>query len=188
MTDGLTGGLTVAPNERNVLRVFALDISGDEASRLRDAPDRDRALGALLGVERIDPDRVEILNADDLAGVGLAGYLVDGQGAAEAQIAADRSRLDAVHGYLMIVRPGAFGAAATTLHPIAAARLVGNYSEDVPVVRFEPLPDAGAKETVSAPPPVTPAKLPGGMGKGVYIAMAMVAVVILLALLSRLAG
>jgi hypothetical protein len=182
----MTNGLTVAPNERHVVRVFALDISDDEAARLRAGAGRDRAMGALLGVGRLDPGHVEIIDTADLAGVGLAQFLIDGHGAAEAPIAADRGKLDALDGPVMVVTSGAFDPAGATLHPTADARLIGTYREEVPEVHFEPLPDAGAKGTLTPPPPAAAA--PGGMGRGVYIALAVAVVVILLLLLSLLSG
>jgi len=184
----MTNGLTVAPGERHVLRVFALDMPDEAAERLRDAPGRDRALGALLGVDRLDPGQVEILNTADLAGVGLAQYLTEGDGAVEAQVAADRGRLDALTGRSSPVRSGAFGEGGMQLHPGPQARLVGTYREDVQPVHFEPLPDAGARGTITPPPPSQPPKPPGSMGRGLYIALAVVVVVILLAVLTRLGG
>jgi len=182
----MTNGLTVAPHERHVVRVFALDIPEDEAARLRNGAGRDRAMGALVGLGRLDPGHVEIIDTADLAGVGLAQFLIDGHGAAEAQIAADRGRLDTLSGPVMVVTSGAFDPAGAALHPTAAARLIGTYREDVPEVHFAPLPDASAKGTLTPPPPAAAA--PDRMGRGLYIALAVAAVLVLLLLLSLMSG
>ena len=60
-------------------------MSKDEAENLE--------LGRALGKAPDDPSRVEVFPVSNLEGLGLAGYLIEGCGVAESQIAPDRSRL-----------------------------------------------------------------------------------------------
>jgi hypothetical protein len=170
----MSGALTIPRGERNVLRVFTLAMDGAEVERLRNRPAKadplarvDPALGhadraavaALFGVSDIDPAHVEIVDTDDLSELGLAAYLTEGDAAAEHQIAADRTRLDALRGHVLTVSSGAFPDRPVTLNPVPALTLVGTYAEDVSPVRFDPLPSEGAKgslrpraEQAEAPP------------------------------------
>jgi hypothetical protein len=184
----MTNGLTVAPNERPVLRVFSLEMPRAVAMALRDAPWRDTLLGAQLGLDRLDPAHVEIVDTSDLTGVGLAGLLVEGHGADQAQVAADRSRLDAVQGCAMIVASGAFDGAAVTIHPKPDVHFVGVYREDVPAVRFEPLPAGSAQGSLNPdPPPPLPAAR-SGRPLFLIVALAALAVLVLLAVIRTATG
>ncbi len=114
------------------------------------------ALLDLFGTE-VDPAMVEVFDVADLADIGLAAYLIDGNGATEAQIEADRARLEAVTGFVLILH----GPAPHTADP--RLNRIGSYAEDLPAVRFEPLPDASAKGIVSqGKPPKSDARI-GGM-------------------------
>ncbi len=139
----MTAPIPIPANERHTLRVFTLETTAAEVDRLRDG--RGNPIAALLGVSSLDPDYAEVFDVKDLGDLGLAAYLIDGNGVAEAQIAADRARLDAIRGFVLIVHTAAFGGQAATLHPDARLTLIGTYAEDIPPVRFEPLPDAAAK-------------------------------------------
>ncbi|GAB1480183.1 hypothetical protein MASR2M74_27580 [Paracoccaceae bacterium] len=137
-----TEGLVLAEGERHLLRVFTLKLPADEVAQLSGKAD---LLAALFGVDALDAAGVELFDLADLAGLGLAAYLVEGNGAAEGQIAADRDRLDALTGAVLILHSAAFDGRAIRLHPDPRLRLIGTYGEDLPPVRFEPLPDAAAR-------------------------------------------
>lgn len=159
----MTDDLTVPRGERHVLRVFALDMDAEAAERLRNRPEgadplaavdpalrhADRAaVAALLGLADIDPAQVELVETAELGGLGLAAYLTDGDAAAEDQIAADRGRLDSLQGLVLTVTSAAFPALPVTLRPAPGVRLVGRYAQDVPPLRFDPLPDASARGAI----------------------------------------
>jgi len=130
---------------------------------------------------------VELVDIADLEGVGLARFLIEGDGASEAQIAADQPRLDALQGQVMVVASGAFDPAGARLNPDAAVTLVGVYREDVPGVRFEPLPDAGARGVLT--PPALPA---GPVSKdhrpALYVALAALVLLVLLLIVRLISG
>lgn len=152
--------LIVSRDEQHILRVFALDMDDDDADRLRNRPhgadpmaridpslrhSKRAAVAALFGLDDIDPARVELVDTEDLGDLGLAAYLIEGDAAAEGQIAADRARLDGVRGLVVTVPSSAFALRPVTLRPVPGMFLIGSYAEDVPPVRFDPLPDASAR-------------------------------------------
>ena len=146
--------IPIPPNERHTLRVFALDMTAAEVAALRDidAPLqpgqvmpylRTDAARHLLGVA-VDVTQLDLFHTDDIAAIGLAAYLTEGNAVAEAQIAADAVMLDAYEGHVLILRAQAFGGQAATLNPEPNVRLIGTYTETTPPVRFEPLPSTAA--------------------------------------------
>lgn len=160
--------LTIPAGERQVLRVFALDLPREQALELIGQPD---VLAGLLGVA-VDPAGIEVFDVADLAGVGLVTYLIEGDGAAEAQIAADRARLAALSGFVMIVRSQAFAGHAAELRLDACLTPIGRYGEDVPVVQFEPLPNAAAVGlTGQGKPAMSDARIGGMVATAVLVLM-----------------
>jgi hypothetical protein len=146
--------IPIPPNERHTLRVFALDMTAAEVAALRDADAvlepgqvlpylRADAAVRLLGVA-VDATQVEVFHSDDVEAIGLAAYLIEGNAVSQAQIAADADMLDAYRGYVLTIRSQAFGRQAATLRPDPKARLMGIYAEEVPPVKFDPLPTASA--------------------------------------------
>ncbi len=117
--------LAVAPGEHGVVRLFTLTIEAGGLKALKTPG----ALDGALGVDNVDPEQVELFDIADLAGVGLATYLIDGCGIPEAVIAPDAARLDALDGNVMVVLSRAFGGRAVTLHPAAQLSLAGIWSE-----------------------------------------------------------
>lgn len=193
--------LTIPRGERHVLRVFALDMTKSEVERLRNRPATSDPLAevdpslrhadpaqvaALFGLNRIDPAQVEIVETDALTGVGLAGYLIEGDSAAEAQISADRARLDALNGHVLTVTSAAFPDRPVTLHPVAALSLVGAYAEDVEPVRFDPLPSESARGSLGARS--RPPAQGSALGKGAILLVAALVLFALLVFLKFRAG
>jgi hypothetical protein len=193
--------LTIPRGERHVLRVFALDMGKAEVERLRNRPSTpdplasvDPALrhadpaqvAALFGLSQIDPTQVEIVDTDDLPELGLAAYLTEGDAAAEAQIAADRARLDALRGHVLTVTSAAFPKLPVTLNPVSALSLIGTYAEDMTPVRFDPLPSEGAKGTRGTAGAAA-ARAPR-RGRGALLVIAALALFVLLVVLKFNAG
>lgn len=146
----------IPPTEHHTIRVFTLALPPEELIRLREDP---VAVAALLGTSQTNPRFIDIFDVADLDTIGLAQYLIDGNGVAEAQIAADRAMLDAVRGPVLIL---ASGAATGTLAPSAALTLIGTYAEDIPPVRFDPLPSPSAQgQTGQGKAPMSDARMGG---------------------------
>jgi len=180
--------MKVPQGERNAVRVFAARLTPAELVRLRTpmstdpAPHDTAVLAALLGVDHLAPGQVELFHSDDVAPIGLAAYLTEGTAVAEAQIAADRTRLDALEGPILIVLSAAFGGDAVTLHPDPRLTLIGMYTAEIQPVRFEPLPGASARGTVLGKvprPPMSHARAGGMVATAALLVMfALLAVVI----------
>lgn len=165
----------VPPGEREVVRVFALDMTAPEAETLAEtlaersegggSNGRPSGLAALLGTDRLDPDHVEIFPASDLTGVGLPGYLSDGLGIAETDIDPDRTALEAERAYIVIVHSPAFGGKAARLSPTPPLRHLGTYrlaQSDPPGTMAPATEPAGAPQMPrkrQGPPPRLPRAL-----------------------------
>ena len=126
--------LTVRPNERGVIRLFALSMTDDEARPLRanpDQPDPTRAskVAALLGLEALDHDAVEVFRVSDLEELGLAGYMIEGNAVPEDQIDPLRPKLAALDGWVMVVYSAAFSDTAVTLKPAQQLTLIATFEE-----------------------------------------------------------
>jgi hypothetical protein len=125
--------LTVAPNERGVVRVFALSMTDGEAKTLRkNTPYNQSGMTpqqAALGASFLDPDFVEVFPVKDLADLGLVGYLETGNEIDPDQLAPDKPKLNALEGWVLIAYSAAFGGVAQPLAPGIALKLIGTYSE-----------------------------------------------------------
>lgn len=132
--------LTIPAHDRDGVRVFAARLTPDDLKR-----DKSRLVADLLGDPDLDPAFVEIFDLADLSIVGLAGYLSEGLGVPAPALAADRARLEALKGPVLILLSKALHGRAITLIPDPRLTLVGTYVEDRPPVHFEPLPTTAAQ-------------------------------------------
>jgi len=114
----------ITAHETGVVRLFALELDQAEAKRFDAA-----ALGAALGGADLDDPQVDIIDTDVLDELGLSGYLTDGMGVPEAEIAPLAARIDALDGWVVVVRSAAFGGQAVTLTPRAPLRWVASFGE-----------------------------------------------------------
>ncbi|WP_050604002.1 hypothetical protein [Ruegeria sp. 6PALISEP08] len=116
--------LTVAPHERGVIRLFAMDMRPEEAKFLREPGAADQ----ILGVDGLDPDHIDIFPVSDLEDLGLYGYLTEGCGVSADQL--DRDALAAIEGWVMILRSAAFKERPATLKPDSRLHLIGLFAEE----------------------------------------------------------
>ena len=176
----MTDALQVAEGERGVVRVFSLTIEAGTIQALR-APG---ALASALGVPDIDANAVELFPIEDLAGVGLSSYLEDGCGVPGAVIAADRDRLDAVEGVVLVVLSAAFQGRAARLDPAAQLQLLGVYSE-TPTDWSEgaPIETASALPRSTTGPPPRQARAQARVAGMVVFAVFVVILLLLLVVL-----
>ncbi len=176
----MTGDLTVPGNEAGVTRVFALNLSAEEARKFVDGDAA--SLEAALGAERVDPAHVQTVRTADLEPLGLSGLLTEGFAAPEQAVARDKAKLDALDGHVLIVGSRAFGGAEVRLRPSAQITLIGTYRDPATVPSFEPIRSDATAGTV--PPPEGPQSATPGprMGSGLLVVAALVvaAVIVLL--------
>ncbi len=119
----MEGVIHIPTGEHGAIRLFQLDMRPEQAAFLKDP----KALAQVLGIDTLDMEQVDIFAVSDLEEIGLAGYLTEGMGVPEAQIAADRARLAALEGHVMVIRSRAFGGREMRLTPAEQIRLVATY-------------------------------------------------------------
>ena len=146
----------ISATERGVIRLFTVDntekmpVMSSEPDWDMDVQDPPWPLRDALGVDHLDPEFIEIFDVRDLSGVGLAGYMIEGLGVAQADIEPHRAQLDAIEGHVLIVLSKAFGEVESTLRPKAPLRWIGTYVDDRAPVVFETLSsDAATGEIVT---------------------------------------
>ncbi|MEL6884508.1 MAG: hypothetical protein AAFP87_08365 [Pseudomonadota bacterium] len=126
----MTDPITIPAAERGIVRVFALSMTAQQAERLRDGQtEAGSGQAAMLGVDALDTEYTEIFPVADLDDLGLAGYLVEGNGVEAQDVAPDRTKLKQLSGWVMIVYSSAFGGQSATLTPAPEITLVGTYRE-----------------------------------------------------------
>ncbi|WP_299610545.1 hypothetical protein [uncultured Tateyamaria sp.] len=143
----MTISINVPQNERGVIRVFALSMTDDEARTLKDDP---ALIEAALGTS-VDAAQVEVFPVSDLEGVGLVGYLAEGNAVPMDQLNPDRAKLDKLGGWVMIVFSLAFRDCETTLSPAASLTLIGTYGETRTDWRATETVEAKSAQPYSAP-------------------------------------
>ena len=145
----------VKENEHGLVRLFSVDLPPTEikafADRDFDSDDDDPAwpLKDALGATYLDEDFIELFPVSDLTGLGLPGYMIEGLGIAETDIAEDQARLSAIKGHVLVVTSNAFGGIAQTLRPRAPLKWIGTYAEETAPVTFQPLPSEAAQGNVN---------------------------------------
>jgi hypothetical protein len=149
-------GLTVRGGERGVTRIFRLDMSLEDITRLTnptgDAPATPAAVAHLLGLDWLDEEHFEIFDVADVNNMGLADYLAMGNDIPEEDIAPDRAKLDAVEGHVLMIYSRAFQGSPETLRPSRQLEFLGAWQEPMPGVHFEPLPSDSAKGVLDGTP------------------------------------
>jgi len=117
--------LIVPEGEHGRIRVFALDMRPEQAAFLREPG----AVDQVLGLAGLDPAQIDVIRIADLEDLGLAGYLTEGCGLPQEQIAPDREMLAALEGHVIVLRSRAFGGKAAVIAPQPEVRLVATYDE-----------------------------------------------------------
>jgi hypothetical protein len=118
--------ITVAAGERRVVRVFALDLPAAQLAFLREEPN---AIADMLGGGPLDPDHVDLIRLRDLDDLGLAGYLSEGCDVDAADLAAQRDRIEALTGHVLVVLSRAFSGEARMLQPKPGVTLAARFGQ-----------------------------------------------------------
>lgn len=166
--------LTIPAVDDLGVRVFQADLSPDDMQR-----DKARLVQSLLGDPDLDPAHVELFDVADLSDFGLAGYLSEGLGVPDTALTADRGKLQAVRGPVLILLSKELHGREATLSLDPRLSLLGTYREVRPPVHFEPLPTAAAEGVLAAPPlPAPPQRptlafVPAGLALGLVALVAL---------------
>lgn len=129
--------MRVAAQEHGRLHVFAVNRpKGDialhhtpattGANRLQPSHD---VLTDLTGTPDLDPSGAELIPLEDLADLGLSGYLAEGYDVEAAALAPLCRKLDALEGYGLILRSSAFGGRAFTLAETADLTHIASFDQ-----------------------------------------------------------
>lgn len=166
--------VTIPKGEYGQIRLFAVNRAIDDMTRALRDTDKQQVINDLLGVE-IPENTAELFLISDLTGVGLARYLTDGYAVTQEQISRDRSRLDALDGYVLLLFSTAFDGRETTFETGPDLTLIGTYGEEQPVMAAPPLM-ADAALPYTGVPSMTPRAAPGGVaGKALVVLAVLVA-------------
>lgn len=133
--------LIVPAGEHGRIRVFALDLPPEQAEFLREPG----AVDQMLGLAGLDSSQIDVIRLRDLEELGLTGYLTEGCGLPNELISADREMLDALQGYVLVLRSPAFGGKAAALAPQPGVRLIATYDEPGTDWRAEPIRSDSAR-------------------------------------------
>ncbi len=126
--------------EAGLVRVFAIDAPPGEAARWREPEGGDWPLPRALGLDRLDPEGVQVLRPAELGEIGLSGLLAAGHGVDEAQLADERERLDSETALVAVIRSSAIAGPAE-LRPGPPLRLLGVFSEPSVAVSLSDMGD-----------------------------------------------
>lgn len=170
--------IEIAASERDTVHVFAIDLTKDEAEAMA-TPEADWSLHMALGAPELDYNYVDLVDPDELGGLGLSGYLIEGLGLDPALIAADRAMLDGLTGPHAVISSLAFKGEALVLTPTNPVRWIATYAPEPDVKSMEPLRSEAAEGEVVGRPP----KRPSDAAMSGRIAMLAILVLIVLTIL-----
>jgi len=180
----MTTPISVPAHETGVIRVFSLSMTDAEAKALRDDPD---AKNAVLGCN-VNKDFVEIFPIADLDDIGLLGYLTLGNGVPAQELVPDRSKLEKLSGWVLIVFSQAFGGQPATLAPQPALTLIGTYGEARTDWRATQTVTAEAAKPFTAPPETVKKKPSDAAMSGRIATLALIVMFALTGLVIWIAG
>jgi hypothetical protein len=148
--------IIIPRSETVVIRIFA--ISRPMAAMARALKQQPTSVLAsdLLG-HKVAKDDFELFAVSDLTGVGLPGYLSDGYDIDKDAVRADRQRLDALDGYVLLLFSRVSDGGDVTLDPDRDLTLIGSYAEPkaahaaAPIVAEAAKLYSGVKSNAAAP-------------------------------------
>lgn len=186
--------IEVPANETGMVRIFAVNGASTGSgtaqsflSRLEQSPEQIAAeaarLQTMLGISEIDPTFTETIAVSDVRDLGLTQYLATAMDIPHDTLSADRARLDALEGEVLIVLSRALGFGAQSLRPGPDLTFIGAYrmaeaplSGDIPAHPAPPMP---------APASAPPAAAPKGVGKLPFVLLGLLLAAGLVLLLAR---
>jgi len=167
--------LHIPKGEHGQIRLFAVNRPIDVMARNLREIEKTALIDDLLGVHA-PAGTAELFPVSDLAGVGLSRYLTDGYAVTQAQIAHDRTRLEALDGYVLLLFSSAFDGRETTLTIGSDLTLIGTYGEEQPDRAAPPL-TAEAAQPYSGVPSLTHKTPPSGRAGGAMVLLGMLVMV-----------
>ncbi len=177
--------IEIARNESGLIRVFAVNRNPQELTQAFKEKDGASLVAELLG-QSLPEGGYELFPVKDLTGVGLKGYLQEGYAVPREQLAAQRPRLDALEGYVLLVFSQAFEGKAATLKPGPDLTLIGTFGEAQPDMSTIPL-ESEAAQVGSSPDQQTTPPAPRS-GAGTLVAVMLVAMLFVVGVIALKLG
>lgn len=115
----------IPEREHDVIRLFALNLSEDEAQALNENPAR---IAAMLGLVAVDDQFLEVLKVSDVADIGLAAYLQEGYDIPSNVMAKDSAKLAQLSGHVLVLLSSAVPARPAALTLTQDLTLIGSYA------------------------------------------------------------
>ncbi|SDY17375.1 aspartate carbamoyltransferase catalytic subunit [Citreimonas salinaria] len=145
--------MRISGTERDVLRLFALDLPEDEAEGFVTQKGYTWPLRDALGADRLRTDFVDLVRVADLGDMPLSRYLREAHGVTEESLAGLRDRVDALEGVVVALPSQAFDGTTQTLEVRAPLRWIGTFGEERAEPAGAPLHSEAARGTVSGTKP-----------------------------------
>lgn len=161
MTPELAGTdvLKLQPTDRDAVFVIATDPEAPEMAALLSPRRLNGAAGAtaadLLGLPDDQAKQVELINPEDLTGIGLAAYLTDGMGLNAAAVTQDKSSLNALQGPVVLLRGRVSEGRNQDVVLPRGMSLMGRYEAERSAIGLAPLHSIAASG-IGAPAAVPP--------------------------------
>lgn len=169
--------ITIPKHEHGVIRVFSVSRPMAEMTRhLKQG--RKIALASSLLNKDVQGGDIELFALSDLTGVGLASYLTDGYAIDKSDVRADRARLEALDGYVLLLFSTISIEEEVTLKPSADLTLIGTYAEPKAAHSAAPITTDAAKPYSGVTPPPTKLRR-SRIGSVFTAAVALVAVILI---------
>lgn len=147
----MSARIDIPASERGKTRVFAVNLPWAEAQAT--------TAQALLGVEDLPEGAATLFPVADLADIGLTGYLTEGLGLSDDQIAVDKSKLSALDGFVLVLVSNLLKGQAVTVDPGPNLTLIGTYLDVPAAVDLTPLTsDAASGQLAGGNAPLDPPK------------------------------
>ena len=134
----MSDAIEIPTNEREILRLFALD--DQLAMEIAHSGVLDQ-LWQALGTPPLHGPDVQIVKLPDIADMGLPDFLAQAYDIDAAEIATHSKALNAQTGTIALIRSGAFQGQAHRLTPTRQARLIAAFNEPGPDWRARPMPE-----------------------------------------------
>ena len=177
--------MKVSQHEHGLVRIFAIDLSAEkiDAFRERRFSDDDDTwpLRDALCATYLDEAFIEVFDVAELEDLGLHGYMRQGLGISEADLADMKLQIDAISGHVLVVLSSAFDGFEQTLHAKTPLRWIGTFKEETAPVKFKPLASEAARGSVADTPP------PKSNNPHLTLLAAIVALPIIITILALLA-
>lgn len=138
--------------EHGTIRVFAISRPIANMARALKQQSKIALASELLGHDVVEGD-IEIFALSDLAGIGLHGYLSEGYGVDKQALHLDRTRLDALDGYVLLLFSTLSDTGDVSITPARDLTLIGTYAEPAAKHVAPPIQAEAAKPYTGASKP-----------------------------------